>query len=82
MEYRELGNTGIRVSEIGIGCEGFADHDGRFTKELIDLAEEKGVNYLDLYISNPQIRDRIGEALEGRRERFILQARLSPFPSP
>ena len=24
MIYRELGNTGLKVSEIGMGCEGFS----------------------------------------------------------
>ena len=28
MNYRELGKTGLMVGEIGIGCEGFVDHDG------------------------------------------------------
>ena len=25
VRYRELGNTGLKVSEIGMGCEGFLD---------------------------------------------------------
>ena len=25
MRYRMLGNTGLKVSEIGMGCEGFSE---------------------------------------------------------
>ena len=31
MEYRELGSTGLKVSEIGMGCEGFAEDECRNT---------------------------------------------------
>lgn len=76
MIYRELGNTGLKVSEIGIGCEGFADHGGEYTGALVDAAQEAGINYIDLYSSNPDVRSSLGKALEGRRGEFILQAHL------
>ena len=47
MNYRELGRTGLQVSEIGIGCEGFIEEGGALTKDLIDLCEEAGINYID-----------------------------------
>ena len=34
MIYRELGKTGLKVSEIGMGCEGFAEDDCKMTKKL------------------------------------------------
>ena len=49
MIYRELGNTGIKVSEIGVGCEGFVDKSEEQVKEFIDLMEKEGVNCIDLY---------------------------------
>ncbi len=76
MKYRNLGNTGLKVSEIGMGCEGFAEDNCRNAKVLLDLAEENGINYFDLYTSNPEVRASVGNALAGRREKFIIQAHI------
>lgn len=76
MNYRTLGRTGIKVSEIGLGSEAFVDRDETFALELINTALEMGINYFDLYNPEPYIRDSFGKAMEGRREKFILQAHL------
>lgn len=76
MRYRKLGNTGLRVSEIGLGCEGFSEDGCKGAKALLDAAEEAGINYFDLYASNPEVRTAVGRALSGRREKFMVQAHI------
>lgn len=76
MNYRTLGRTGIRVSEIGLGSEAFVNHDDAFAQELFDTALKAGINYFDLYNPEPYIRDSFGKAMEGRREQFVIQAHL------
>ena len=76
MIYRELGSTGLRVSEISLGCEGMVEDNYSMCEKLFDLAEESGVNYFDLYSPDPQLRSSIGHALKGRREKFIIQSHL------
>lgn len=76
MNYRGLGNTGLKVSEIGMGCEGFAEDECRNTMRMFDAAEKMGINYFDLYTSNPQVRVSVGEALKGRRDKFIIQSHI------
>ena len=76
MVYRTLGRTGIRVSEIGMGCEGFVDKSYEDVLALVDRMEALGINCLDLYTSNPEVRSNLGRALRGRREKFVLQAHL------
>lgn len=76
MNYRALGNTGLQVSEIGLGCEGFAEDNCKEAKKLLDEAEKLGINYFDLYASDPAVRSALGTALQGRRNKFFLQAHL------
>ena len=76
MQYRSLGRTGLSVSEIGMGCEGFAEKSFEEVKELVDVMEAAGVNCLDLYSPDPVMRSHLGQALRGRRDKFILQAHL------
>ena len=76
MDYRLLGNTGMKVSVIGMGCEGFAEDDYLMTAKMFDTAEDLGINYFDLYAADPKVRKAVGEAIKGRREKFIIQAHL------
>ncbi len=76
MEYRELGRTGIKVSVIALGCEGFVANEGALTEQLLNAAEQGGINCIDLYAPQPEIRSRLGKWLRGRRGKFVLQAHL------
>ncbi len=76
MNYRELGNTGLKISEIGMGCEGFFEEDCNMTMKLFDYAEAHGINYFDLYASDPKMRAAVGNALQGRREKFFIQSHI------
>lgn len=76
MKYRKLGRTGIMVSEIGMGCEGFVGKSFEQVNEFIDVMEKNGSNCIDLYSPDPELRSNLGRALRGRREKFVLQAHL------
>ena len=76
MQYRTLGRTGIQVSEIGMGCEGFSGKTAEQVREMVDLMESAGVNCIDLYTPEPALLDHLGRAMEGRREKFVLQNHL------
>lgn len=76
MNYRTLGKTGLSVSEIGLGGEWLERHNAEEVKAVIDCCEENGINILDCWMSNPDVRSRIGSATKGKRERWIIQGHL------
>lgn len=76
MQYRQLGRTGLQVSEIGMGCEGFIGKSEAEVAALVDEMETAGVNCIDLYAPDPSMREALGKALRGRREKFVLQGHL------
>ena len=73
MRYRTLGNTGLMVSEIGLGAEWLERHNAEEVRAVIDCCEEQGINILDCWMSEPKVRSNIGAAIAGRRERWIIQ---------
>lgn len=76
MRYRELGKTGLRVSEIGLGAEWLERHNEKEVKEIIDCCESYGINILDCWMSEPNVRTNIGKAIRGKRERWIIQGHI------
>ena len=76
MQYRELGKTGLKVSEIGLGCEGFLGQSETFTRDMFSLAFDKGVNFMDLYSPDPDMHRRVGRAVSTHRGEFFYQAHL------
>lgn len=76
MRYRTLGKTGLKVSEIGLGAEWLERHNTEEVQEVIDTCEKEGINILDCWMSEPNVRSNIGLALKGRREKWIIQGHI------
>lgn len=67
---------GMRVSEIGLGCEGFLGKTDSECARMFSLAFDNGVNCMDLYSPNPALHRRVGRAISHDRENFVLQGHL------
>ena len=76
MNYREFGKTGLKLSEIGLGCEGFVDADDALSDAIFALALQNGVNCLDMYTPDPAAQKKIGRGIAPVRKDFILQGHL------
>ena len=76
MKYRKLGITGLEVSETGLGAEWLERHNEKEVKEIIDCCESYGINILDCWMSEPNVRTNIGKAIRGKRERWIIQGHI------
>ena len=79
MEYRKLGNSGIKVSEIGLGGNNFgwwADEETSI--KVINHAIEKGINFIDTADGydrgNSEIY--IGKALKGKRDKVFIATKF------
>ena len=76
MRYRELGKTGIKVSEVGFGGEWLERHEEEHSVELLRYAHEKGINIVDCWMPDPKSRDIIGKAMEGCRDSWFVQGHI------
>ncbi|WP_458455705.1 aldo/keto reductase [Methanobrevibacter sp.] len=76
MEYRKLGNTGIEVSEIAFGAEFLVERPYEDTEELIKACEENGINFVDCWMSEPDVRSHLGRAIKGNRDNWVIQGHI------
>lgn len=79
VKTRPLGNTGIQVGEIGIGCGAFGKLTEDESRELMDVAIENGINYIDIYDANPVVRGNIGYAIRDRRDKMVIQGHIGSY---
>lgn len=76
MQYRKLGRTSLMVSEIGLGGEWLERHTAEECKEVIQYCEACGINILDCWMSEPNVRTNIGNAIKGNREKWYIQGHI------
>jgi aryl-alcohol dehydrogenase-like predicted oxidoreductase len=91
MQYRTLGRTGLRVSEIGVGgaqfgltnymgeWDAFSDEAEQMTRATIDRALELGYNYFDTApgYGDGRSEEMVGRALQGHRGEVVLATKVS-----
>ncbi len=72
MEYKELGNTGYRISEIGLGTSKYTGGSEPLRKGIA-----LGVNHIDT-AEDYETEDQVGEAVAGMRDRAFIATKVFP----
>ncbi len=67
MNYRRLGKTDLMVSEIGFGAEWMEDKPVEEVVKITHRFAAAGVNILDCWMPNPEVRSALGEGIKGQR---------------
>jgi len=84
MKYRQLGNTGITVSEIGFGAWGIGGGWGRQddgeARNALACAFDCGITFYDtaLGYGGGHSESLIGEVFRGRRDRVVIASKIPP----
>ncbi|HKP79319.1 MAG TPA: aldo/keto reductase [Phenylobacterium sp.] len=82
MELRYVGDSGLRVSKVGLGCNNFADRsDFDASRRVIDAAIDHGITFFDtadVYGRRGGSEDYLGQILGAeRRQRVVLGTKFS-----
>lgn len=77
MTYRHLGESGLMVSTIGLGCNNFGMRiDAAATKRVVDAALDHGITMFDTSDSYGDSELFLGEALGSRRDDIVLATKF------
>lgn len=75
MEYRRLGNSGLKVSALGLGTNAFGKRaDAQTSESIIHSAIDAGITFIDTanIYAGTESENIIGNALNGRRHEVVL----------
>lgn len=70
-----LGKTGLRISRIGLGGIPIQRTDLCGVRAVIDACVDTGIDFIDTARGYTVSEQYLGEALKGRRERFVLASK-------
>jgi aryl-alcohol dehydrogenase-like predicted oxidoreductase len=77
---RRLGDSELEVSVVGLGCNNFGRRlDLEGTRAVLEAALEAGITFFDtadIYGGAGESERLMGEALEGRREEFLIATKF------
>jgi aryl-alcohol dehydrogenase-like predicted oxidoreductase len=80
MDYRTLGNSGLLVSVVGLGCNNFGGRiDLDATRSVVERALEEGVTLFDtadIYGGAGRSEEFLGEVLRGHRDEVVLATKF------
>ncbi|UOQ51979.1 aldo/keto reductase [Hymenobacter cellulosivorans] len=82
METRNLGQQGLRVSALGLGCMGMSDfygqRDDAESTRTLHRAQELGVTFFDTAdMYGPYLNEElVGRAFQGRRQQLVLATKF------
>src|ERR1700744_2983196 len=80
MRYRTLGDSGLLVSVVGLGCNNFGGRlDVARTGAVVDAAIDEGITLLDTaetYGGDGASELALGEVLQGRRDQVVLATKF------
>jgi len=87
MEYRRLGSSGLKVSEVGLGCNNFGMRiDQAATNAVVGACLDAGITFFDTadVYGGHKSEVMLGEALNGKRHEVVLATKFaSPMgPAP
>jgi len=78
MEQRRLGESGLTVSEIGLGCMSLKSNQPKQSKDIIQKAFDKGITFFDtadLY-DKGQNETVVGESVQAFRKQIVLASKV------
>ena len=77
MEYRNLGHTGVKVSEICLGTAFRAQDDEQLCIEVIDRAIDLGCNFIDsAFYGEGRSEAVVGKAIRDKRQELVLCTKI------
>ncbi len=76
MKYREFGNTGWQVSEIGYGPEHLDGKPYELVEAVTHEVLDQGINIMDCFMPGEEIRRFLGKALGSRRKDMFIQGQI------